>query len=420
MAVISLECPNCGAKLSPDDSEKNTRCEYCGTQFELPRPNANQVTVTITKTTTSSSSSSGPLKALMIVMAGVLLLTVGVTMFVAVKSGKRRFGFDTVVSVMTGPGFMWDDYGGAPQVVVLDGKEHVIGRIRVPGEDTLHVAVFAAATGEERYRVGPFGTYPEGYQATYFAAVDDRLLVTDFRGKLRVFALSSGEPITEIALTDRAEQLCLVQEAGETPQLYLTQADKREFLVDVAAPALKDGKRPKACEGLHMFSRKDGDPRATDPERVGEAPEVDGVEVSAVHLDGDDAVARGVKSPGTAHPMAFGFDPKTREIRWKQAVAAVDPASVRERDNAQDGLAAGRYFATYGEGSKGWHLTAFDARSGARLWDQKLRSLFAVDQLHDLVATAEHVYLVRMSSVEVYDAATGQLKATIGKETYDG
>ncbi|HEY8379730.1 MAG TPA: PQQ-binding-like beta-propeller repeat protein, partial [Nannocystis sp.] len=363
--------------------------------------------------------------------AGVTLLGVGVAVSMSFSSraveaigsigshaNASGSGIGAIVSAVTGPNEMWDDVGGAPQVVVLDGEEHVVGRIRVPGEDTLYVAVFAAATGAERYRVGPFGTYGEGYSSTHFAAVGGRLFVTDFRGKLRVFALSSGEPVAELPLTDRAEQLCLVESDGEAPQLYLAQVDKREFMVKVAGPALKESKRPKECLGRHAFSRKQGDPRATDRGRVREAPKVDGIAVDAVHLDGDDAVARGVKSPGTAYPMAFGFDPKTREIRWKQPVAAVDPASVRERENAQDALVAGRYFATYGEGSKGWHLAAFDARSGARLWDQKLRTLFAVDWLQGLVATSEHVYLVRMSSVEIFDAATGELKATIGRETY--
>ena len=73
-----------------------------------------------------------------------------------------------------------------------------------------------------------------------------------------------------------------------------------------------------------------------------------------------------------------------------------------------------------GEGQEHWHLAAFDAKTGDRLWDDKLRSIFAVDWLHGIEATANHVFLVRMSSVEVYDAATGALKATIGAENYDG
>jgi len=42
-------------------------------------------------------------------------------------------------------------------------------------------------------------------------------------------------------------------------------------------------------------------------------------------------------------PLPVGFDPKTHDVRWKTPVAAVALASVRENDNAQDALAAGRY-----------------------------------------------------------------------------
>ena len=92
---------------------------------------------------------------------------------------------------------------------------------------------------------------------------------------------------------------------------------------------------------------------------------------------------------------------------------------MRERDNVQDALAAGRYFGTYGEGSETWHLFAFDARTGTRLWDHKLRGIFSVDWLYGVTATENHVFVVRMSTVEVHDASTGALKATIGHDTYD-
>src|SRR5690606_8813929 len=130
----------------------------------------------------------------------------------------------------------------------LDGGEHVVGRVRVREDDQLHVAVFAAETGAQRYRVGPFGSYTEGYRATHFAAIGEHLLVTDYRGKLKVFALATGEPIGEVALTARASRLCLVEETGEPARVYLAQVDEREFLVDPKTPALKEEKLPKACE----------------------------------------------------------------------------------------------------------------------------------------------------------------------------
>lgn len=433
MAVISLDCPNCGAALQPDDRERRARCQYCGTTFELARKTAyppGQVT----------APSAGRSLAPLIGSIAVALACVGA----AVALSTRTTSFTPPAVPSTGAGapsasaaaldkvqklaeqtrtqadFMWDENGGSPQIVHLDGAEHVVGRLRKRGDQQLQIGVFAAETGAERYRVGPFGTYSEAYRATHFAVSGERLLVTDFRGKLRIFDLARGEPVQDIELTDRAKGFCQIEEAGEPPRLYLAQVDGRQFLVDAAAPALKEEKLPKTCDAQQRLHSRGEDPVLTNRERLRQAPKVEGIEVTAVHLDGEFAVARGVKAPGTAYPMAFGFDPKSREVRWKSPVAVVDQASVRQRDNEQDILADGRYFATYGEGSEHWHLAAFDAKTGARLWDSKLRSIFAVDWLHGIKATANHVFLVRMSSVEVYDAATGALKATIGSETYDG
>jgi len=432
MAVISFDCPNCGAKLQPDDSKRRARCQYCGANFDLPR-------------TTAHVPQGAPVgnAARVALLGGVTSMVAigGVVAFLAtsapspsmpvmqalVPGAPAKPGEAPTVAApsKTDPtrneaDFMWDDVGGPPIVVTIEGAEFVLGRLRVRPDDQLYIGAFAADGGAARYRVGPFGSYGEAYRATHFAVVGERLLVTDFRGKLKLFALASGEPVQDIALTDRAERFCLVEGTDEKPRLYLAQVDERQFLVDVAAPALKDEKLPRVCEAQQRFGSRGGDPALSTGERLRRAPKVEGIEVKAVHVDGDLAVGRGVKSPGTAYPMAFGFDPASRQVRWKNPVPVVDLASVRERDNEQDILVGGRYFATYGEGPEHWHLAAFDARTGDRLWDDKLRSIFAVDWLGGIEATTNHVYLVRMSSVEVYDAATGALKATIGAESYDG
>lgn len=437
MAVISFDCPNCGAKLQPDDSKRRARCQYCGANFDLPRTTA--------VTPQGVSASGGASGALLAGVAAMVVLGATVSYFMisapapsmpvaqALVPGVPTKPIDApTVPVPTVPAptktdpmrneadFMWDDVGGPPIVVTIDGAEYVLGRLRVRPDDQLHIGAFAADGGASRYRVGPFGSYGEAYRATHFAVVGERLLVTDFRGKLKVFELASGKPVQDIALTDRAERFCLVEGTDEKPRLYLAQVDQREFLVDVAAPALKEEKLPRVCEAQQRFGSRGGDPALATSERLRRAPKVEGFEATGVHVDGDLAVARGVKSPGTAYPMAVGFDPASRQVRWKNPVPVVDLASVRERDNEQDILVGGRYFATYGEGPEHWHLAAFDAKTGDRLWDDKLRSIFAVDWLGGIEATANHVYLVRMSSVEVYDAATGALKATIGAESYDG
>jgi hypothetical protein len=120
-----------------------------------------------------------------------------------------------------------------------------------------------------------------------------------------------------------------------------------------------------------------------------------------VALDAIALIAKAIAAdPAAANPRLALIGLHLTKKDPKKAVAA-----------AQDALAAGRYIATYGEGQEFWHLTAFDAQTGARLWDHKLRSIFAVDWIYGVVATDKNIYLVRMSSLEVHDAATGALKA---------
>lgn len=431
MAIVSLDCPNCGAKLPPREETGRTTCDYCGATFETARAHHRPV---------NTQPNPAAARVVAMVVAGTMVAGIGVAVAVVTSTQSAQQVYQQALEKIPGipgpmgaPGdesrskiptpskadFLWDEVGGPPTVAVIDGREHVIGRLRARPGDELHVAAFSD-TGEQRWRVGPFGTYSDGYRATHFAVADGRVAVTDFRGKLHLYDLQTGAQAQEIALTDRAEQLCMLQEPGEKPRVWLSQVDEREFAVDMAAGALKDEKLPKACEQQGRISFRDGDPQSRRPDRVRKAPKVEGFDVEGVHIDGDIGVARGVKSPGTAYPMVVGFDPGSRAVRWKSPTAAVDLASVRERDNAHDALAAGRYFATYGEGQEYWHLTAFDAKTGDRLWDHRLRSIFAVDWLYGLKATEKNLFLVRMSSVEVHDAATGALKATIGDESYDG
>ena len=79
-----------------------------------------------------------------------------------------------------------------------------------------------------------------------------------------------------------------------------------------------------------------------------------------------------------------------------------------------DALEGGRFVTPYEVTSKGWHFTAFDARSGQRVWDVPLQPLVGVDHPEGFSLSAARVYVMRTSSVEVYDAKTGALVGTIG------
>ena len=139
-------------------------------------------------------------------------------------------------------------------------------------------------------------------------------------------------------------------------------------------------------------------------------------EAKNVVEDGDLAVVLGRKHPGTGVPIAVGFDPKTKAVRWEQPVASGDQTSVAEANvtSIMDALAGGRFVAPYELTSKGWHFTAFDAHSGQRVWDVALPSVIGVDNPEGFSLSATRVYVMRSSALEVYDAKTGALVGTLG------
>ncbi len=142
-----------------------------------------------------------------------------------------------------------------------------------------------------------------------------------------------------------------------------------------------------------------------------------GFEAENVVEEGDVAVALGKKHPGTGLPIAVGFDPRTKTVRWQQSLASGDQAGVSESSTTSimDALAGGRFVAPYELTSKGWHFTALDARSGQRVWDIPLRSQIGVDEPEGFALSAARVYVMRTSSLEVYDARDGALVGTVGE-----
>ena len=303
---------------------------------------------------------------------------------------------------------LWDRVGGPPVPVTIQGQEAVVGRMRLD-DDQLYIVATDAATVRPLWKLGPLGTYSDGYQVTHFVIAGSSVVVTDARGTLRIYDLVSGQERKTVALRDRATNLCL---AGPST-VAVAVLDNQHVALDTGSLTLSEAALPAGCDA-HRSSFRRGDSREDSPRT--RKPTARGFSVTDAHAEGELGVAAAVKSPGTPTPYALGFTPKTREIRWQQLLPTVDPLSVSATEH--DALVAGRYLAIYGVGSAGWHLTALDAHDGARLWDTELRPLFAVDSIEALVVTAQFAYVNRTSSLDIYDAATGKLRGTVGSETY--
>jgi len=449
MNLVSVDCPSCGATLPPRAPSGQYTCDYCTAQF-VPQQvkhahdqqghslSTEQLAQAIVQAQQKMNYGAAPPRAstpvhqvspqhsarivrriMFFVMFMIVITTVVPLLFVF--GGVQRLigmggggGGGAVAGggVLNSERLLWDDNGGPPAPVKIDGKPAVIGRTRVVHPtDALYIDAYTM-DGERAWRVEGLGGYSEGYQFTRFGVSGDHVVVTDASGKVRIVALQTGAVEHEVALSDRVRELCRVPADDGDANIWIKQIDDKAFSVDAATGELAEGALPEACEQHGRVARL----RATLPV---EPPEVDDAKVLRTYQEGEIAIAAAVKAPGTEIPRAIAFDPESKEVLWDEVVSKVSAASNRQNSSEFSALAAGRYFAVYGEGQDLWHVAALDAKTGTSLWDVKLREIFAVDSIDGLFASDTHVFVVRTSSMEVLDASSGELVLTIGTESYD-
>ncbi len=434
MAVTTIKCPSCGAGLSPPPGHTSFSCEYCGTHVNVaskPAPPPRPVQVHRVAQGGASSDPGGAkiVKWILLAVFGSLFFVfagVGYTVYSSLSGVAERaealgagavtipgFGGDSAVPGLGAQEFvLWDDVGGLPLPVKVGDQPAFLGRIRVmPADELFFVAV--SSGGQVLFRSGPYGTYSDGYRHTFAAVAGDRAAISDARAKLHLVDTADGATLTSLDLSDRVKTIC---GAAEGSTFWIEQVDKREFLVDAKSGELREGERPGDCRSAEprWDLIPDGSQRRQ-LRRLGRT--IDDFEAERFIEDGERTIVAGVRKPGTKVPVAVGLA-ADGSVAWRVEVPSIDPLRAREGSNTHDDVGGGRYVTVYGEGSKAWHVTAFDAETGDRLWDQTLRSLFAVDNIDGVIVTEDYVLVVRTSSLEVLDPATGALRETIGRETY--
>ncbi len=460
MQMLSLDCPKCGAHLPPKDPRGQVSCEYCGASFQAaqargartlagqaidPRQLAQMIADELRRQPNPQPvrpapppsiygpSPEGPhLATARRGCAGVSAVFVVIVTLVPVGLGLFFSGVLAEIPGLSGvPGLgqvvestehlLYDRAGGLPQPVEIGGKPALLCRTRkVMAGDELFVDAYDARSVNRLWRIGPLGTYTNAYQAVHFGASGSRLVVSDAEPSLHIHDLETGAELKSLALTDRVASVCAAPPEQGKSLVWIEQVDARTHLVDLEAMTMSEAPRPEWCPDQGRARMwHEWTPGVDNVIATEEAPQVEGLRPEVAFVEGDAGVVFGVKETGTAFPMMAGFDPGTKAVRYKQEIAAIDPGQVRPGSAEHAALHGGRFFTVYGSGSDFWHATAFDAESGARLWHTDLRPIFAVDSINGIKATADHVFVVRTSSLEVFSADAGELLGTIGKETYD-
>ncbi|HEX3771523.1 MAG TPA: hypothetical protein VHV30_11680 [Polyangiaceae bacterium] len=426
--VVARNCPTCGAQLEPSPPGRIIVCRYCGHSFQPP-PEVNPAPRIIVLQPGMTPPGTPPPRAnagrALATLASTMVFALGVVIF-ALRSRGTSMVMPTATEVSSAiagltpsppSSWMWDTVAGPP-IAATVGAGGFVGRLRARGDDELYVAAFDDAKLAQLWKAGPLGTYSEGYRSTFTEVVGHKVVVTDFRANLHVYDLGTGRETKTLKLTDRASETCASPDGKD--HVWIGVSDEKNVLLDADAGTLTPSPRPAWCTSRSSFSGTDcrgwltrGDPRpgCKSAEVV---PRVSGFDAENAIEDGDLAVALGKKHPGTATPMVVGFDPKTKAVRWQSPLASGDQAIVKEPGTeVMDAMTAGRFVAPYSR-TKGIFITAFDARSGQRLWDVPLQPVIGSDDPEGFSLSATRVYVTRTSSLEVYDAKTGALVGTLG------
>jgi hypothetical protein len=405
--VNRLVCPNCGAAVAREVGDPDVRCAYCHAELRISE--GELATTGAAKSARSNVAlvlvlSAGALLLIGAILVGAMLLRAATAIAPAVRAvssaasmqrseGDKRLFF-----------FPWSPL----QVVSIGGSEAVIGLFRAldDGDRLLFVAI-DPATGKERWRVTELGTYGDGHQCTFGAVAGQRLAVSDYRSTLHIIEVQSGKELSKVSLTDKVTAMCALPSGN---RVILSQVDDKALYVDLTSGRTEAAKEFRACYEIDPVTgavRGASGPGAD----LGPMPvAVPGFELKRNLWDKDIAVASGVSSPGTAYPMAQGYNPKTRAVAWTQPVYNVDKGSVRPDSNRYDALRNGVFVTTYGVGSSEWHLTAFAAASGHRLWDTELSKLDALSDPGGITLSSTRAYLARADSLEWYSLKTGKLE----------
>ncbi len=397
MPLVTLKCTRCGGELPPTRPGESCTCPYCGQTFAfegdaVPAPTPVPARARVRMPTGA-----------VVALAVTIVATVGGSIAAIVLSGN---GATSVAPRVVPERFLWDEVGGPPQLGRAAGREILVARFRAGSDDQLYVEAREPPALTRRWRAGPFGTYEEGYQATWFQIVGQRVVVTEVRAKAHVYDLASGAELGTFPLSDRPTRDGLEVKGG---LVRVATADGKHWAIDPQALTIS---RTAAPPPGPSWQDDDVVPREQAALLAREAPQVRGFRATKVLIDGPLGVAVGHREPGTPVPHVVGFDPATRAVRWTSDVASTDP-TLAEAVSAEGAaiLEGGRLLVAFHQ-KEGYRLTAFDARDGRRLWEAPLPPRWLTEEPR-LVAGAGYCYLTCDLGLAALDPADGHVLGAI-------
>lgn len=426
--VIDIKCPKCSAPLPIAADAQSVTCKYCGGTSAIERPGrpfhpepGQQVVHLPAASAAARNVVLGASTAVMLIGAG--------TAFAVMQSASPSLAPVSGSHVQAGRAGQAPRQTGAaaqpaqrlrfhdhPMLADVNGDAapDVIAKVSDYGSNTW-IAAYDGTSGAALWRSEPL-TKDASEGQTLRGVAHGRVVSVDALGKVQAYDLKTGGPAWSSLLGEKARQIC----EGDGLIVIETADEVRHGLEPTGGKAQKLGK-DAPCKPV--FSSDDDITPGyriigwSDFREYGlpGLHDTDGISAhrALVPTGPGPRFLLGAKSKGTSVAMVAAIGDKKKKL-WIDVVPGVDPLTTDVNVTTQQaGYIDGVLVVPYRmkDHNAGTRMAAFDADTGARLWD--------VQALPDQVSAGlslsnERVYYASWTRLVVLSLKTGEQQFTLG------
>lgn len=416
--VIEIKCPKCSAPLPIDADAQTVTCRYCGGTSVIERPGQSGQGAPQRPPGPAPAAHASVAKVL--VGIGVVVMALGGLVSVLVlgsghapPQGAPELQAAVAIATPTAS-YRFND---RPMLADIngDGAPDVIGRVSDFKIGTW-IGAFDGTTGAELWR-SELLTKDASEGSTLRGVAHGRVVSIDALGKVQAYDLKTGGPLWSGLLGEQAREIC----EGEGVIIIGTADDARHALDPIGG---KPRQLAKGAACVPVFSsERDVAPGYRiigwsdfDEYRLPGLHDIDGLAAhrALVPSGPGPRFMLGSKSTGTSVAMVAAIGDK-RKREWMDVVPGVDPLTTEVNVTTQDAaFSAGVLVVPYSmkDHAGGMRMAAFDAATGARLWD--VEALPSPQVSNGMAVSSERVFFSSWSQVVVLSLKTGEKQFTLG------
>jgi outer membrane protein assembly factor BamB/DNA-directed RNA polymerase subunit RPC12/RpoP len=465
MAIIKLVCQSCGANLDALDTSRIITCGYCGTQNQIkptvyheappaPAPPPFQPTQPMhphmqpmqhvqppvmqyqVGAPIHRRPSNGGRVGVIVFAAVIPLFAGGVIAFLALKSADSVMRGQSGGRALAGEGparqYRWES--GRPFVADVDGdgSEDLLGIIQVMGTPNLSIVAISGADWSVLWEtdIGDRSTMPEQPQLRFVG--DHAAVVFAMGAAVRAYDAKTGQSKWVANLPDKTAMIVL-----DGDQLWARSIDESMHTIALATgsvtPATGDpsaaAKPLRTDEGYDLIPSN----RQLELEyeqfadvRIETAfcpPELLAVTLAPVRGFGTvpctwkHGLAWAARSKGTSVPFLIGYDPATKQERWRNQLTApgsletIDSGFNQPRAEFVDDDAIVSFSPSNANGAV--TLRRLDMLAGATKWETTLDRKMT-ENLDGMVVGKDRLYADHGGCMVVIELATGNVIERLG------